>query len=358
MDPQQAAQQAADAQAQQAALAQQAPADLATVVQQLQGMCLQQQQMLAAQQQQTQALAQQMQQFMSSFQAPVQQQAQQQQQPASSQAVQASSSSVAAIGSFKPPKPEMYSGKQPAALPSWLISIQSYLEATGVVLNTPDAVRCAASYLKDKALEWYHLQFQTQGNTIPFQSFADFRQALQHYILPVDPSFSARDKLDRFRQIGSAYQYTTEFNAIMLNLPNMSEEDRVHCYIRGLKQQVHMQVAVQRPTTLAAAQQLAITVDTAVYKGNRQGPQGYRSTPASSSSAPSGPTPMELGAHNANESELSAFPCHNCGQEGHYARDCTAPPRSNNRGRGRGRGNRGRGGRGRGRSSTHHAPPN
>jgi len=304
MDPQ-----PVDQQAQQAALAQQIPPDLAAVVQQLQGMMLQQQQELAAQAQQTQSLSQQMQQFMGAMAA---QQQPTLQQPASSQPVQASSSTASSTGTFKPPKPNMYSGKQPTALPSWLISIQSYLEATGVVLNTPDAVRCAASYLKDKALEWYHLQFQTQGNTIPFQTFADFRQALQSYVLPVDPAHSARDKLDRFRQISNAYQYTTEFNALMLKVPDMSEADRIHTYIRGLKPAVHMQVAMQRPTTLGAAQELAITVDAAVFKSKGSSGHGYRSTPQSSS-APSGPTPMELGTHTT-EGELSAFTCHNCGQ--------------------------------------------
>lgn len=331
------------------------PADPFTVIQQMQQLVLQHQQQtqaaIAAQQQQTQVLAQQLQQFIASQQAqqPV---VQQQPQPAPTAAATSSR-----MGSFKPPKPETYSGKQPTTLPSWFISMQSYLEATGVALDTPEAVRGAASYLSGKALEWYHLQFTRSGNTVPYATYADFKQALQDYLLPVDPAYAARDKLDRFRQLTSAQDYVTGYNALMLNIPDMSEADRVHNFVRGLKQQVQTQVLMQQPTTLSQAQQLAIKADAAVYKSKPSG-FGYRST-LPSSSTPNGVTPMELGAHEATkEAELSAGECYACGKKGHFSWEC--PTSSGGRGRGRGRGKgRGRGGRGRGRgSSTHHVPPN
>jgi hypothetical protein len=353
---------------------QQAPLDAHAVIQQLQGLVMQQhqdmaaqQQALSAQQQQTQSLQQQLQQVLNVFQAQAQQQPPapqpQLQQPVPSQHVQASSSSVAvSTGSFKLPKPDLYSGKHPTGLTSWLISIQSYLEASGVALNTPEAVRCAASYLKEGALQWYHLQYQTQGNSIPYPTFAAFKHALQSYIQPVDPAHSARNTMDDFRQISSAYHYVTSFNSLLLNLPDMSEADRVHNFIKGLKPQVKLQVSMQAPATLANAQELAIKVDAAVYKGTKAPFSGFRGSnpPASASN---GSTPMELGAHTVTgDGERAAIRCYRCNGEGHLARNCTAPPKASG-GRGRGRWRpigRGRGGRGRGYGgySTQHAPPN
>lgn len=316
----------------QAADAQLQPQDMVAAVHQMQGMIAQQQQVMQQQQQAIQALQQQL--------AAAAAQVPPAPAPAPPQPPQAP-----ARPTIKVPKPDHFTGSKPTALTSWLLYMRNFLETQNVNLATQDAVRYAAAYLQGPALEWYHLQQQQTNAQVPYADFAAFQQALQRYLLPVDPSHTARQAMDRLKQRTSAQQYVTAFNTLLLQLTDMSERDRVHNFLKGLKPEVYKQISAQGPKTLSDAMEAAIRVDTAWYAASKV---HYGST----SGQPShGPAPMELGSVQADLRAITG--CYKCGKEGHYARDC----RSGGEGRGRGRG-RGGGGRGRGRFNPQRASPN
>jgi hypothetical protein len=333
--------QAADAQLQQQ--------DVVVALQQMQGMLAQQHQ---AWQQQQQVMQQAMQQQQQDIQA-LQQQlaaAAPQAPPAAPVPAQQPPPQAPAHINIKVPKPEMFSGQKPTALTGWLLAMSNYLETQHVNLASQEAVRYAAAYLKDAALEWYHLQLQQNNSQIPFADFAAFRQALQRYLLPVDPAKTARQAMDQLRQRTSAQQYVTAFNTLLLQLPDMSEGGRIHNFVKGLKYHVKREVTLRGPATLSQAMEIAITADNALYNASKEGPRAlFGNTPGQPSN---GPAPMELGAHQGvPQGELQSFKCYKCGKEGHVARNC----RSGGEGRGRGRGGKGRG---RGRFNPQREPPN
>lgn len=306
---------------------QQDPAALLQQMQQMQGL-------MAQQSQQIHALTQQVQQFQLQVPAP-----QQQQQQASS--------------SFKCPKPDMYSGKPASQITSWLIQMEAYLAESNVNLLQDVAVAKAAMYLKGPLLEWYQVQKSNQQGNIPFPDWAAFKATLTTYLLPVDPSITARDRLDNLRQLSSVAQYASEFNSTLVHIVDMSMADRVHKFIKGLKREVKMQVRLHNPRDLQQAQQLASQADTAIYTSNRTQYTGSRGSQPSNSS--SGPAPMELGTH---DSEVSVITCYKCRQPGHIARNCPQQQHdqgSNNHNSGRGRG-RGRGRRPASNTPRHGAP--
>jgi len=113
-----------------------------------------------------------------------------------------------------------------------------------------------------------------------------------------------RQQLRRLRQTSSVREYTTQFQNIVGQIEGMKPLDQVMMYVEGLKSAIQQEVSYQAPQTLAAAIELAIRYDTAIWGIGRI-------TSRVSSSKPSrptnnnfhrllpfhnnnGPTPMEL----------------------------------------------------------------
>jgi hypothetical protein len=307
-------------------------------------------QLLSTQGQQTQSILQQLQQLVSVMPAaptvsPVQ--------PAQQATATASAVTAVPNPSFKPPKPEFFSGHQPKQLVAWTLSMEQYLNAIQMPLNTPTAAAAAAMYLKDHALQWYHAMY---SKGVIFTDFMSLKDALIATFLPGDRERAARDDLSRLRQTSSATHYSAAFNALICQIPTMSEEDRVYRYIAGLKQEVKKYVTLGNPQQLVDAQSLAVRTDNVVWSDP--------ASRAAASRSSNGPVPMELGATQASGGRYANYVCDKCGQLGHIARFChnkAAVPAASGQESGRGRGrfnSRGRGGgRGRGRQQ-HTQPPN
>lgn len=262
----------------------------------------------------------------------------------------------------KPPKPNKYDGKNPKKLfKGWVFGMSSFIKASGVALDTENAVLTAVPYLEGTLANWYELQERNAGGALPFSTFQALVAALTAHILPQDQAVEARSRLYNLQQKGAVSGYNGAFNELLLFVPDMAAADQLELYLKGLKSEVKkFLLSAQRPQTLSDAMTRAAEIDNTLYSNRKQDGYGYTtySAPATAA-AHNGPAPMELGATQAGQ--LAAIRCYNCHEEGHMARDCPRPSgqygRSNNGNTNRGRG-RGRGPRGRGRSSTHRGAPN
>ena len=58
---------------------------------------------------------------------------------------------------------------------------------------------------------------------------------MRDQFLPSNTSWLARDKLKRLRQTGSVREYIKEFTPVMLDIQNMSDEDKLHNFILGIQ---------------------------------------------------------------------------------------------------------------------------
>jgi retrotransposon gag protein/zinc knuckle protein len=162
-----------------------------------------------------------------------------------------------------------------------------------------------------------------------------FKQSLQDQFQPVNSTKTARTRLDQLKQKTSVRIYNTEYRELMVQIPDMSEADRLHNYLRGLKAQVASQVAMQQPTTLLQAQGLADTADVIQFQYQTR-PQVPYTARHNICPETQGPVPMDLDTirklTDAERDRLRKIGgCFRCRKPGHLARDCTLTNRTHPR---------------------------
>lgn len=136
-----------------------------------------------------------------------------------------------------------------------------------------------------------------KGGQCSIDSWDDFQRELKNQFLPENVEFIARRKLRQLRQTGTVRDYVKQFSALMLDIRDMSEKDKLFYFIEGLKPWVQMELQRQRVQDLASAMAAAerltdfSPMDSGKKKGQSQGkeetsePNKAKSGGASSSSS-------------------------------------------------------------------------
>jgi hypothetical protein len=210
----------------------------------------QQQQQHAAQQAQIQQLQQQLQQQQAAQQAPA------------AQGGAAAAAAVAAAARAQPrlAAPPAYGGNA-AALDGWLREMRKQCRYYG--LTTDDAaVRFGSAQLTGAALDWWDSLSDAQ-RTAHSTSLADFEQALRTRFQPVNSADTARRQLDALQQgpRQTVHDYISAFRRLLSAVPDMSEADRTHRFLQGLRPGLQTQLRIHGVSSL----------DDAIVKASRIG---------------------------------------------------------------------------------------
>ena len=220
----------------------------------------------------------------------------------------------------KPTKPGTFTGLKREDLMNWLHKAEIYLAAVGI-LETTQAVLIGSSYLEGPALSWWrwYLNEANQGRLPQLLTWNLFKQNLIEKFKPLNAERIAWEKLQSLQQRGSVVDYTNRFQLISIDIPDMSERDKMYRYLTGLKPDIRLHVEMQHPTTLNEAMSFAQTADATMFMVRR----GARFD-ATRPTMAAGPVPMELGALTASEREnlMRQGKCFRCRRSGHLARDC------------------------------------
>jgi hypothetical protein len=198
----------------------------------------------------------------------------------------------------KLPKPACFTGQKREPTPqNWAHAMENYLTANRVKLDEASSVTLAAGYLADSALTWYrlHLSEVDRGVVQPYRDWHTFKTALLKKFVPIAPEVLARTKLYHIRQTQSVQTYATEYNMCMLEIPDMTEKDRVDRFCRGLKAEVRVLVELQKPSTLVEAIELATQIDSIMWQSRKTLPRSFAPTSSPYVKPSNGPTAMELG---------------------------------------------------------------
>ena len=185
----------------------------------------------------------------------------------SQQAAAAAAAAPAALAA--PAAPRTQRAKIPAASPfqgnsrhldDWLREMKQQFEWYEY---TADAVQVAmaAVHLKGIALDWW-AALPASTLTVLRASFSAFEAALRSRFQPVNSAQTARLALDALRQGArqSVADYISAFRRLLVSVPTMSEEERVHRFVQGLRGSVQQHLIVQGVSTLDAAISMAARV--------------------------------------------------------------------------------------------------
>ena len=228
-------------------------------------------------------------------------------------------------------KPESFRGK--GSITSWAVHMDNYTRS-----SPPDqAFLIAVSFLDGNAHEWWIVHSQTdEGRSV--NTWQGLREALVKRFQPLNKTKIARDKLAKWRQLKDVSSFNEEFLRILLDIPNISEEEQIDRYTRALKPYIWKEMCTTEYHELSEAMADAERIEAAHRrigaKNSRSNMSNRHGRPSGISSG-SGAAPMELG--NVQLKKLTPAEremcvkegrCFRCREKGHSARFCPKGRRS------------------------------
>ncbi|MGN6618759.1 MAG: hypothetical protein ACTHJ5_16415, partial [Ilyomonas sp.] len=270
------------------------------------------------------------------------------------------------VGGIKPKKPDSFGGIRKQRVDLWVFELDQYFAAVG--MPNDRKVAYAASSLQGPAATWWRahvLQAATPNSGVHLiTTWQEFSDRIIAQFKPVNSETVARDRLFALKQLRSVISYVYEFNLLCLDIPNISESEKLDKFVRGLKSHVQRAVLIEDPLTVNEAMAVAQRIDSIYYRSNtmnykddggdgnqrnkRRGNNGYAPMELDNVEMVDVNAPAIVNAIHVNNpvrnKQLSPEDkkrcrinklCFNCKQPGHISRNC--PKKINNKHQGKGK---------------------
>ena len=148
--------------------------------------------------------------------------------------------------------------------------------------------------LRDNAAIWWrsHVEDADIHVVDMITDWRSFKNALTDQFKPVNAIKTARDKLASIKQVKSVQEYSANFRSLVLEIPGITEDEKIDRFSRGLKDNVRLEVELREPATLNEAIKVADRYDTITSQHNKARPESVKRQTALP--APTGPIPMDI----------------------------------------------------------------
>lgn len=157
---------------------------------------------------------------------------------------------------IKIPEPKPFIGVRNAKeLENFIWDVEQYFRAAHI----PDGekVNITSMYMSGDAKLWWRTRLEDKFRP-EIRTWEELRQEMKDQFLPCNSAWVARESLKRLRQgTGTIREYVKQFSSIMLDIRNMSEEDKVFNFIKGLNSYGQGELVKAQPKDLAAAMTFA-----------------------------------------------------------------------------------------------------
>ena len=129
-------------------------------------------------------------------------------------------------------QPPVYNGARNAReIDNFFWELEAYFGAVGIV-DESQKVSNASFSLKDIALWWHRRCDDVKRGSDPITTWDEFKRELKKQFYPKDAEYEARAKLRRLQhQDGRIWEYVKEFQELLLEIPNMGEQDALFCFL-------------------------------------------------------------------------------------------------------------------------------
>ncbi|XP_031106210.1 uncharacterized protein LOC116010851 [Ipomoea triloba] len=152
------------------------------------------------------------------------------------------------------PRPTCFKGVRDAKeVENFLWQMEQYFE--NLSLNE-DAkrIKAAVPYLTDTAMLWWRRKHSDiERGTCRINTWEDFKKELKRHFYPENVVYEARRKLRELKQRGPIRDYVQEFTTLILQIPNLSEDDLLFHFTDGLQQWAKQEVQRRNAQTVDEA---------------------------------------------------------------------------------------------------------
>ncbi|KAL0304835.1 UNVERIFIED_CONTAM: hypothetical protein Scaly_3006800 [Sesamum calycinum] len=141
---------------------------------------------------------------------------------------------------------EAYGGARDAKeVENFLFDMEQYFLAANVE-DEARKVSTATMYLTgDAKLCWCTKYAEIQANQVRLDTWALLREAIREQFFPENVEYNARRALRKW-SIQAPWGYVKTFSALMLDIRDMSEKDKLFTFMEGLKLWVRLELQRQR----------------------------------------------------------------------------------------------------------------
>ena len=159
---------------------------------------------------------------------------------------------------LKAPEPDRFSGT-PSELENWLFQLELYFFLKKNATEQ-DKIIYTVSLLQGPATTLF------RSGAMP-NSFEELKSILRRFFKPVNDHDVARRELDQIRQMGDVRDYIYKFTNIALRIAGITEDEKKHRFISGLRDEVKKEVEMRTPQDFNEALSRAIIADSYFQKG-------------------------------------------------------------------------------------------